>query len=113
MSIFYALVSAGASFFLGFFLGFSILALICEEKKYFQVAVKANDGFLPCSSCSYFRVMLEDGMASCRLGIWVQLEHYPQILQRILLQYSALDLLAAMTASAVFVNVHYHQGRPV
>lgn len=52
--------------------------------------------------------MLEDGMASRCLGIWVQFEHYPQILQRILLQYSALDLLAAMTVTAVFNNMHEH-----
>lgn len=53
--------------------------------------------------------MLEDGMASRRLGIWVQFEHYPQILQRVLLQYSALHLLAAMTVSAVFINMNQHQ----
>lgn len=49
------------------------------------------------SSGSYFRVMLEDGVTFCCLGIGVQFEHYPQVLQRILLQYSAVDLLAAMT----------------
>lgn len=62
-------------------------------------------------SCSYFRVMLEDGLASCRLGIWVQFEHYPQVLQRILLQYSANDLLSAMTVSARLINMHQHLGR--
>lgn len=85
---------------------FSILALICGEKKYFQVAIKANDAFMPHSSCSYFRVMLEDGLASRCLGIWVQFEHYPQILQRILLQYSPVDLLAAMTVSAILNTRH-------
>lgn len=50
--------------------------------------------------------MLEDGMASRCLGIGVQFEHYPQILQRVLLQYSALDLLAATTASAGFIIVN-------
>jgi len=39
------------------------------------------------------RVMLQDGMTSCRLGVRVEFEHYPQVLQRILLQYSAVDLL--------------------
>lgn len=42
---------------------------------------------------SYRRVMLEDGMKSCSLGVRVQFEHYPQVL----LQYSAVDLLAVMT----------------
>ena len=45
---------------------------------------------------SYGRVMLQDGMTSCCLGVRVELEHYPQVLQRILLQDSAIDLLAAM-----------------
>lgn len=36
-------------------------------------------------------------MTSCGLGVRVQLEHYPQVLQRILLQYSAVDLLAVIT----------------
>lgn len=57
--------------------------------------------------------MLEDGMASRCLGIWVQFEHYPQILQRILLQYSALDLLAAIIGSAIFINMHHNQGGQV
>lgn len=40
--------------------------------------------------------MLEDGMTSCGLGVRVQFEHDSQVLQRILLQYSAIDLLAVM-----------------
>ena len=36
-------------------------------------------------------------MTSCCLSVRVQFEHYPQVLQRILLQYSALNLLAVMT----------------
>lgn len=46
---------------------------------------------------SYLRVMLEDGMTSCCLGIGVQLQHNPQVLQRILLQHSTVNLLAVMT----------------
>lgn len=76
------------------------------ERRNFQVAIKANNVFMSNPSCSYFRVMLEDGTASCRLGIWVQFEHYPQVLQRILLQYSANDLLSAMTISARLINTH-------
>lgn len=57
-------------------------------------------------SSPYFRVMLEDGLTSCCLGIWVQFEHYPQVLQRILLQYSANDLLPAVTISARLINMH-------
>lgn len=41
--------------------------------------------------------MLEDGITSGRLGVGVQFEHYPQVLQRILLQDSAVDGLAAKT----------------
>lgn len=48
-------------------------------------------------SVSYLRVMLEDGMTSCCLGIGVQFQHNPQVLQRILLQHSAVNLLAVMT----------------
>lgn len=51
---------------------------------------------LSCSG-SYRRVMLKDGMTSCCLGVGVQFQHNPQVLQRILLQYSAVDLLAVMT----------------
>lgn len=36
-------------------------------------------------------------MTSRCLGVRIQFEHYVQILQRILLQYSAVDLLAVMT----------------
>lgn len=50
--------------------------------------------------------MLEDGMTSCCLGIRVQFEHYPQVLQRILLQYSAVDLLAVMTIQSGLNNVN-------
>lgn len=46
---------------------------------------------------SYLRVMLEDGMTSCCLSIRVQFQHNPQVLQRILLQHSAVNLLAVMT----------------
>lgn len=50
---------------------------------------------------SYLRVMLEDGMTSCCLGIGVQFKHNPQVLQRILLQHSAMNLLAVITLCSV------------
>lgn len=51
------------------------------------------------STClgSYLGVVHQDGATSCSLGVRVQFEHYPQVLQRILLQHSAVDLLAGMT----------------
>lgn len=73
--------------------------------------IKVIDGSTSSWSCSYFRVMLKDGVAPRCLGIWVQFEHNPQVLQRILLQYSALDLLAAMTVPASLVNMHQGQGQ--
>lgn len=49
-------------------------------------------------------------MPSRCLGVWVQLEHYPQVFQRILLQYSAVELLAAMTPlSSLIITFHYHR----
>lgn len=76
---------------------------------------------------SYRGVMLEDGMASGRLGIRVQFQHYPQVLQRILLQYFAVDLLAIMRRKShidvafstnkqfwknycIVQNFHWHSG---
>lgn len=49
--------------------------------------------------------MLEDGMTSCCLGIGVQFKHNPQVLQRILLQHSAINLLAVMTTLCSVNNV--------
>lgn len=34
---------------------------------------------------TYSRVVQEDGMTSCSLGIGVQFQHHPQVLQRVLL----------------------------
>lgn len=46
-------------------------------------------------------------MTSCRLGIRVQFEHDLQILQRILLQDSAVDLFAVIRRkSRLYVNDH-------
>ena len=47
------------------------------------------------------RVVLEDGITSCCLGVRVQFEHYPQVLQRILLQNSSVDLLAGITIKTI------------
>lgn len=58
-------------------------------------------------SGSYRRVMLEDGMTSCCLGVRIQFEHYVQILQRILLQNSAVELLAVMTIQSTLEYVSF------
>lgn len=89
-------------------LGFQHLSLDLWREETFSSCNQGQWCKMASSSCSYFRVMLEDGIASCRLGIWVQFEHYPQVLQRILLQYSANDDLSAMTASARIINMHQH-----
>ena len=40
--------------------------------------------------------MQQDGITSGCLGVGVQFHHHSEVLQRILLQNSAIDLLAAM-----------------
>lgn len=57
-----------------------------------------------CLLVSYVRVMLENGMTPGCLGIGVQFEHDPQVLQRILLQDSADDLLPARRRQTVDVT---------
>lgn len=80
-----------------FFLGFSILALICKEFTGLEIAqlvIRQSDLFG--HEGTYVRVVLQDSTATCSLGVGVELHHHSQVLQRVLLEHSAINLEAAI-----------------
>lgn len=45
---------------------------------------------------TYVRVVFQDSTATCSLGVGVELHHHSQVLQRVLLEHSAINLEASI-----------------